>query len=220
MARIIVCLVLLLGAWSDASIIVERVIPVTDVFDQLLQEGLDKYFDILDPLRLDGIQLNSSRLFPLYKIKLHDVEVDGLADMSRVGEVRLLKSRHTKTLQVQLEAPRVFYAAKSQIILPGKTLKRALFGHAASVKAYLEVRYDTVTGEVSLQTFRIAELTNLHLRYEGSPIVIEQIENMLLSIVARYFSGAIRFTIAKTFTHRLSHIFSSSPVFKEIMQLV
>lgn len=220
MAPIIVFLVLLLGVGSYASITVERVTHVTEAFDQILQQGLDKYFNILDPLRMEGIQLNSSRLFPFYKINLHDVEIDGLADMNRVGDVRLLKSRNMKTLQVHLEAPRVFYAAKSQISLPGKTLKRTLFGHAACVKAYLEVRFNKETGEVDLQTFRISKLTNLHLRYEGSPIVIEQVENMLLNIVARYFSGAIRFTIEKTFTHRLGHIFSSSPVFKEIMQSV
>ena len=202
----------------EASIIVQRVTQVNDAFDQILQEGLDKYFDILDPLRIDGIVLNSSRLFPLYKIKLHEVEVDGLADMTRVGEVRLLQSQSTKTLQVELEAPRVFYSAKSEIILPVKTLRRTLYGHVAAVKAYLEVSYNKETNEVSLETFRIAKLTNLHLRYEGSPIVIQQIGNLLLSLVSRFFSVTVKFMIEKSFTHRLSHVFSSSPVFREIMR--
>lgn len=85
------------GKWIK----VERVTMINDAFDQVLQDGLDKYLDVLDPLVLHGLNL-SSRIVPF--CKLHEVEIDGLADMRRVGEVLLLKSRETKKLQVHLEA--------------------------------------------------------------------------------------------------------------------
>lgn len=201
---------------SDAKIrvTVTRITEIGQTFDDILSDALDAYLDVLDPVHIDGIDLN---VLPLVKIKLHDVEVDGLADMVRVGDVRLLKSAGERILQVQLEAPRVFYTAKSQLILPVKKLTRTLFGHADAVRAYLEVSYNTETREVSLKQFHISKLTNLHLRYEGAPIGIQQVENILLKVLTRYFSGVVRFATEKTFSHRLGHIFSSSEFLRELM---
>ena len=195
---------------------IRRITDASTAFDQVLQESLDKHIADLDPVRIKGISLHP---MPLVTIKMHEVEVDGLGDMERVGDVKLIHSTDgVRTLRVQLRADRVFYTARSQVILAGKSLARTLFAHADDVRAHLEVNYDTRRDEVSLQRFKIENLSKLRLRYEGSPILIEQIENMLLKVVSHCFSGSVRSILETTFSKRLDRVFASSLVLKDIMR--
>ena len=202
------------GDWITIKVISN----VTRKFDEVLNKGLDEHLQYLDPVRLEGLQLQC-RLLPLVRAKLHDVEIDGLADMRREGEAQLLRSEGHVTLRVALTAGRVYYAANSQVMLPmGRSLQRTLYAHADNVNAYLQVDYDTVTEEVTLQAFHLTRLNRLRMQYDGAPFLIEYLENLLLSVVSRFFSGTVRSTVERTFGHRLAHIFSTSSVFKEMMR--
>lgn len=151
---------------------------------------------------------------------MNQVEIDGLSDMKSYGVVRLLKSEKLKTLQVTLEAPRIFFSAKSVLILHKQSLRRTLFGHADNVRFYLEVDYDSDKDQVSLSSFKVKNMEMVRLHYDGAPIIVDFVENSLLSIISSYMSSVVRVSIEKSFTPTLSKIFASNQVLKEIMRSV
>lgn len=151
------------------------------------------------------------------QIKLHDIVLDGLADIQRRGDAVLRKKETGTELNATLRVPVLYFHANSEISFMGMGPRAHHNGHLDEVTINATISYDAKLEQIKLLQFKLDSIKDVRVRLDSRFLVTDAITNLVLSSTTKLFKRLTKLVIQTVLKRVLNTAVTESDILRHIM---
>jgi hypothetical protein len=194
---------------------------INAAFDGVLNDAMAKFGKTVDPYFVSDKQYGfKSRIaFVTFqaKAKLHNIVLDGVANIQRKGDAILTKNKTASVVTANLFLPVMFFNADSEISFMGLGPRRHLYGQLDDTTIKATIHYDPRIETVYLVDFKITKLANIRLKVDGPGLIRDAVSNLFIGNTVSLFQRVFHYLVEKVMSRTLTNVVTESEILKHIM---